>query len=147
MTDTAKLAETIGECFDRLVAQDSWEASHADKGRSALAALSARCERAETALDTTREALEKTIPWIAHHGRSAAQEALYEACVAVGYDPFDWTSHPDVLKQRLAALGISETPACQHENHHFDRSICACGLMHHYCNDCGKTLEPCETPA
>jgi len=41
--------------------------------------------------------------------------------------------------------GTAATPgdACQHDNHHFDRSICACGVMHHYCDDCGKPLEPC----
>ena len=61
MTDAAKLAETISECFDRLVAQDSWETSHADKGRAALAVLLARCEHAETALRETDGMLQQAL--------------------------------------------------------------------------------------
>jgi hypothetical protein len=32
---------------------------------------------------------------------------------------------------------------------HFDRSICACGSMHYFCNQCGTQAEPCsdESPA
>lgn len=32
---------------------------------------------------------------------------------------------------------------------HFDRSICACGMAHYYCNQCGTQTEACvdESPA
>lgn len=26
---------------------------------------------------------------------------------------------------------------------HFDRSLCACGMMHHYCDGCGIQVDPC----
>lgn len=51
------------------------------------------------------DALQACIPWIASSGRGAAQEALAVACDLVGYDPFGWTSHPDVLKSRIELLG------------------------------------------
>lgn len=33
--------------------------------------------------------------------------------------------------------------ACSHESQHFDRSLCGCGTMHTYCNDCGEVLDGC----
>lgn len=33
--------------------------------------------------------------------------------------------------------------ACRHTDNHFDRSLCACGAMHFYCNDCGEVLDDC----
>ena len=27
----------------------------------------------------------------------------------------------------------------------FDRTICACGSMHYYCDDCGWQTDPCDT--
>lgn len=29
----------------------------------------------------------------------------------------------------------------------FDRSFCACGAMHYYCDDCGIQCEPCDEPS
>lgn len=29
-------------------------------------------------------------------------------------------------------------------DNHFDRSLCACGVMHTCCNACGTPLDPCE---
>jgi hypothetical protein len=60
--------------------------------------------------EATREmrleyALQKCIPWVASSGRGAAQQALAEACELVGWDPFDWSTHPDVLKRRIELLG------------------------------------------
>jgi len=54
------------------------------------------------------------IPWVATSGRGAAQEALAVACSLVGSNPYDWTSHPDVLKSRMELLDIQ----------------CACGHVH-----------------
>lgn len=51
------------------------------------------------------EALEACIPWVASSGRGAAQEALAIACDLVGYDPFDWSTHPEVLRLRLRTMG------------------------------------------
>ena len=36
------------------------------------------------------------------------------------------------------------TTVCVHESQHFDRSLCACGSMHTYCNDCGAQLDACN---
>lgn len=55
-----------------------------------------------------RDALWACIPWVATSGRGAAQEALAIACDLVGSDPFDWTSHPDVLAARMALLGMPD---------------------------------------
>ncbi len=44
------------------------------------------------------------IPWLASHGRGMAQEALADACEAIGADPFMWTSRPDVLIRRRPDL-------------------------------------------
>ena len=50
----------------------------------------------------------------------------------------------DWLYERLAALaGAAAEPECEHRNIHFDRSLCACGAMHNYCDDCGSVLD-CE---
>lgn len=54
------------------------------------------------------DALSACIPWVASHPRGAAQEALAVACKLVGSDPYDWTSHPDVLTKRIAALGWTD---------------------------------------
>lgn len=54
------------------------------------------------------DALQACIPWVASSGRGAAQEALAVACDLVGYDPFDWSTHPDVLKRRIELLGWGE---------------------------------------
>jgi hypothetical protein len=28
----------------------------------------------------------------------------------------------------------------------FDRSICACGMMHYFCQECGRQADPCDEP-
>lgn len=33
---------------------------------------------------------------------------------------------------------------CTHPNPSFDRSICACGLMHYYCDECGAQTDECD---
>lgn len=32
---------------------------------------------------------------------------------------------------------------CEHEDRWFDRSICHCGRMHYFCNDCGAQIDAC----
>ena len=66
-----------------------------------IAALLAERER-------LREALRACIHWVASSRRGAAQEALALACPLVCFDPFDWTSHPDVLVARMKVLGMSD---------------------------------------
>lgn len=60
------------------------------------------------------QALAACIPWIASHPRSAAQEALAVACDLVGSDPFDWSTHPDVLKRRLEVMGWGDRIETEH---------------------------------
>lgn len=60
------------------------------------------------------DALRGCIPWIASHGRSAAQEALAVACDLVGWDPFDWSGHPDVLTRRLEVMGWGDRIETEH---------------------------------
>jgi hypothetical protein len=55
-----------------------------------------------------KHALSGCIPWVATSGRGAAQEALAVACELLGIDPFDWTSHPDVLATRCRLLGMPD---------------------------------------
>lgn len=31
--------------------------------------------------------------------------------------------------------------ACKHESCSFDRSVCACGSMHDYCDECGAAMD------
>ena len=33
---------------------------------------------------------------------------------------------------------------CRHEATWFDRSLCACGVMHTYCEDCGLAVDGCD---
>lgn len=33
---------------------------------------------------------------------------------------------------------------CAHRSTHFDRSLCACGSMHTYCDDCGQAVDACD---
>lgn len=33
---------------------------------------------------------------------------------------------------------------CAHESTHFDRTLCACGAMHTYCDDCGHAIDECD---
>lgn len=33
---------------------------------------------------------------------------------------------------------------CLHASTHFDRSLCACGVMHTYCDDCGAVVDGCS---
>lgn len=44
------------------------------------------------------------IPWVAGNGRGMAQEALAEACEAIGVDPLAWSGEPDVLLRRRPDL-------------------------------------------
>lgn len=67
--------------------------------------MSAGQSRGKSREQELSEALQACIPWVASSGRGAAQEALAIACDLVGYDPFDWSSHPDVLRLRLRTLG------------------------------------------
>jgi len=54
------------------------------------------------------DGLRACIPWVATSGRGAAQEALAIACELTASDPYDWTSHPDVLTRRRAILGLPD---------------------------------------
>lgn len=54
------------------------------------------------------EALQACIPWVATNGRGAAQEALAIACDLVGWNPYDWTSHPETLTTRRSLLGLPD---------------------------------------
>ena len=64
------------------------------------ATLAERYDKLAAEAEALHEAIETLIPWVATHARGSAQEALSNACDLVGYDPFDWTDHPEVLKQR-----------------------------------------------
>jgi len=37
--------------------------------------------------------------------------------------------------------------ACPHTNLGFDRTVCACGWMHTYCEGCGAQIDMCQEPA
>ena len=51
---------------------------------------------------------------------------------------------PDCLRPHASP----ECPPCPHESASFDRSVCACGSMHDYCDDCGEAIDcPMGPPA
>lgn len=61
--------------------------------------------------------------------------------------PFDQWSKPWMDALDALASAPQETAGCEHRNVHFDRSLCACGEMHHYCDDCGFPLDcPIDAP-
>lgn len=44
---------------------------------------------------------------------------------------------------RTTLPAAASAEVCAHADQHFDRSLCACGAMHTYCNDCGINLDEC----
>lgn len=45
-----------------------------------------------------------------------------------------------VAREALAGDSADKEATCEHHDTHFDRTLCACGAMHEFCNDCGKAL-------
>lgn len=41
----------------------------------------------------------------------------------------------------LEGLPEDQDAACKHESCSFDRSVCACGSMHDYCDECGAAMD------
>ena len=38
---------------------------------------------------------------------------------------------------------MTDPYVCPHEDTWFDRTLCACGMMHTYCDDCGRVMGWC----
>ena len=98
----------------------------------------------------TREIDELRDEFMAEAGSRVAAEAecarLQQVAEAAKpfAQPHDTTfAQYEALREALAGL---DTPAdsqeeCKHASVHFDRSLCACGSMHHYCDHCGRALD------
>lgn len=59
---------------------------------------------AEQEVAQLKHVISSLIPWVANSARGMAQEALADACAAIGADPFMWSAHPDVLIARRPEL-------------------------------------------
>jgi len=73
---------------------------------------------------------------------AALTEALRdisEIGVEMGGEPYDWEQRIyDIARDVLAGAGGGEK--CEHRDTSFSRTLCACGAMHDYCDDCGRAL-------
>lgn len=116
---SSELFEEVRFYIDRALKAD-YPLTHYAQAMKAL-------EGIEEQLETAREALERISTYGSHY-----------------------TPHTGIARDALDALNPAREPQsiclCSNfkGNVSFDRSICACGSMHYYCDDCGWQTDACD---
>lgn len=126
----------------------------AEAAESLLAQLQAENERLRSVIDLCQDELGEDSREIERltEGLRRIADTLDQAPWYESADAF--AAIRDALTEARSLLSLSATAgqagneqACEHRDHSFDRSICACGSMHYYCVDCGAQVDECEWSA